>query len=243
MKIIGVIPARYKSSRFSGKPLADIGGKPMIWWVYQQVIKVPELNDVYVATDDYNIEAACKKYEIPVVMTSESNPTPLNRIHEFSNMIDADWYVCVNGDEPMIEPEAISAAIDACHHTDRNYSVVNCMTTVTNPIEVVDFTNLKIVTNKDCEGIYISRSPIPYPKGTLEFVYKKYVGITCLTKPALDFYANTARGLLEITEDNDLLRFIENKWDVKFVDVDTHSLSVDTVKDLEAVRKLISSVN
>ena len=240
MNITAVIPARYKSSRFEGKPLADIKGKPMIWWVYQRVKTVQGLDNIYIATDDERIKDVCEKEKMPVIMTSEENPTPLNRIHEFSEKILCDWYICINGDEPMIEPDVISKAVEACRQNPNGYEVFNCMTTVKNPVELIDFTNLKIVVNSRGEGVYISRSPIPYPKNSLDFEYKKYVGITCLTKHALDFYASRQRGVIERIEDNDLLRFIENKFTVAFIDVNTDSLSVDTYKDLERVRKIIS---
>ena len=93
MRIIGVIPARYKSSRFEGKPLADIHGKPMIWWVYQQAKKVEELDEVYVATDDKRIENVFNQYNINVVMTSEENPTHIDRIAEFSDKVNSDMVV------------------------------------------------------------------------------------------------------------------------------------------------------
>ena len=98
MKIIGVIPARYKSSRFPGKPLADICGKPMIWWVYQQCKKVEELSEVYVATDDERIFQACQEYSINVLMTSIEHKTGTDRIGEVAEQIPADLYINIQGD-------------------------------------------------------------------------------------------------------------------------------------------------
>ena len=93
MKCIGIIPARYKSSRFEGKPLADICGKPMIWWTYQQVKKVRDLSEVYVATDSEKIEEVCKEHNMNVIMTSTENLTPTDRIYEVSNKLEADYYI------------------------------------------------------------------------------------------------------------------------------------------------------
>ena len=107
MKTIGVIPARYQSSRFPGKPLADILGKPMIWWVYQQCIKVPELNEVYVATDDQRIYDVCEQYGIQVIMTSDQCRTGTDRVGEVAAKIDGDLFVNIQGDEPLIEPQMI----------------------------------------------------------------------------------------------------------------------------------------
>ena len=111
MKIIGVIPARYKSSRFPGKPLADICGKPMIWWVYKQAKKVKEFDEIYVATDDDRIKTVLDGYQVPVIMTSEQHLEHISRIHEVSQKIDADLYVCINGDEPLIDPLSISTVV------------------------------------------------------------------------------------------------------------------------------------
>jgi len=109
MKILGVIPSRYNSSRLPGKPIVDICGKPMIWWVYNQAIKVPNL-EVIVATDDERIVSVCKKYEIPVIMTGD-HKTHVERIQEVSEKIPADYYVSINGDEPLITPETIKKVL------------------------------------------------------------------------------------------------------------------------------------
>ena len=237
MKIIGIIPARYNSSRFEGKPLADICGKPMIWYVYNQVKKVKEINEVYVATDDERIEKVCKNFDINVIMTKNTHKTPTDRIHEVSDKIDADIYLSINGDEPLIDPETIKAVIPK--DNVNGIFVANIITTIEDPVEVVDFTNLKVVTNEKGEGIYISRSPIPYPKGSMDCKYKKHVGVYAFNKEALDFYVNTKRGNLEKIEDIDLLRYIENRIKVNFIDVDCHTLSVDTPKDLDRVIEII----
>ena len=111
MKIIGIIPARYKSTRLPGKPLADILGKPMIWHVYHQAIKSKLLDKVYVATDDDRIEEVCNSFDIEVIMTSDAHKTGTDRLSECSLKIDADIYVNIQGDEPMIHPDAIDSVI------------------------------------------------------------------------------------------------------------------------------------
>lgn len=237
MKIVGIIPARYKSSRFEGKPLADICGKPMIWWVYQQVIKVQGLVDVLVATDDERIMNECKKLDINVIMTSETHPDHISRIKEVSDKVEADYYVCVNGDEPLIDPVSIAKVIPNVENNDFYFG--GAMRVLSNPAQAVDFANIKIVVNKNNECIYMSRTPIPYPKGTLDFNYNKYIGIECFNKKALDFFADKEMGMIEKIEDIDHLRFIENNKILKFTYVDSESLSVDTPKDLEYVRKII----
>lgn len=238
MNIICVIPARYNSSRFKGKPLADINGKPMIWWVYQNAMKVTEFSKVIVATDDDRIIEVCNKLNMQVVKTLDTHKTPLDRIHEVSINEQADYYMCINGDEPLILPNTMKELIPNTVNNSE-ICVVNAMTTIKNSPEVIDFTNLKIVTNEKGNCLYISRSPIPYPKGNLNFEYKKYVGITVLNKRALDFYNTTKRGVIESIEDNDLIRYLENGYNVSMIDVECDVLSVDTEKDLEIVRTLM----
>lgn len=237
MKILGVIPARYKSSRFEGKPLADINGKPMVWWVHEQAKKVAKLDKVIVATDDERIVNECNKYGIETIMTSVDNKTPTDRIYEVSTKIDADYYISINGDEPLIAPEVIESVIPT-EKKDELY-VANLMTPISNPVEAVDPTNLKIVTNDKGEGVYISRAAVPYPKGSMDFVYKKHVGVYAFDKKALEFYHNTKRGALESIEDIDLLRYIENHVNIDFIEVESKSLSVDTPKDLEEIRRIV----
>lgn len=239
MKVIGVIPARYKSTRFEGKPLANICDKPMIWWVYQQAIKVKELEEVYVATDDTRIEQVCKEYGMNVIMTSEKITTPTERVYEFSTKINADYYICINGDEPLIDPKTIESVIP--NHKTKNLYIANTITSIKDPVEVIDFTNLKVICDETGRGIYISRSPIPYPKGSMDCVYKKHVGVVAFNKPALEYYVETKRGNIEKIEDIDLLRFIEHGINVQFIDVNCETLSVDTPKDLDRVIKIISN--
>lgn len=242
MKVIGVIPARYKSTRFEGKPLADICGKPMIWWVYNQAKKVKELNDIFIATDDERIEKVCKELDLKVIMTSNEHFTPTDRIYEVSTMIHSDIYVCINGDEPLINPNTIRSIIPESVNLDEEF-VANIITEIKDPVEVIDFTNLKVVTDSNGKGIYISRSPIPYPKGSMECIYKKHVGVVAFNSKALQFYVNTKRGDIEKIEDIDLLRFIENHKEVNFIEDSCDTLSVDTPKDLHRVIKIMEKMN
>lgn len=240
MKIIGVIPARYGSTRFPGKPLADICGKPMIWWVYQQVCIAKTLDEVVVATDDNRVYATCKSYNIKVIMTSKDHDTPTSRLHEVNNTFVADYIVFVGGDEPLIEPEAIDAVVNEAMNNPKA-KITHAMTEIKTAPEVIDFTNIKVVTNPNGYLLYTTRSPLPYPKGGLDFKYMKFVGIGCFHKDALDYYQKTPKSKLEKIEECDLLRFIEGGLPVKMVEVTCRNISVDTPKDLEAVRLLVES--
>ncbi len=236
MKVIGVIPARYASSRFPGKPLMDICGKPMVWWVYSQVKKVPEVNEVYVATDDERIRSQCEALSVKCLMTPEC-PEHISRVQSVSEQIQADYYVCVNGDEPLIDPDSIHRVLcDAVSLQEYYHGAVRKLT---DPIETIDSANIKVVLSKSRKGVYMSRTPVPYPKGTLFFSYYKYVGIEVFTKEGLDFFVNSGQGILEKIEDIDHLRFIENGKEICFTEIDSESLSVDTLKDLEKVRRIM----
>lgn len=240
MKVIGVIPSRYASSRFPGKPLVDICGKPMLWWVYQQAKKVDSLDEVIVATDDERIEKMCLDNQMNVMMTSKDHSTPTDRLYEVSTKIDGDVFVFIGGDEPLIDPKAIDTIVPK-HDVPEMY-VANAMTTIKTAPEVIDFTNIKVVVNEENIGLYTSRSPLPYPKGGLDFEYKKFVGIGAFSRKALNFYYHTPKGKMERIEECDLMRFIEHQIPIQFYDVECRNISVDTPKDLEKVRELMAKM-
>lgn len=234
MKIIGVIPSRYESSRFPGKPLTDICGKPMIYWVYRQVMKVEAFDEVYVATDDERIEAACRQYDMNVIMTANTHQTGTDRLGEVARKIEADFYVNIQGDEPMIEPETIKKVVDyKMAHPETE--VINTITPIKEEREVTSNTCVKVVTNTNDDGIYLSRSPIPYPKKGQDITYMKHLGLYGLTRKALLFFAETERGKIEKIEDIEMLRFVENHINIKFVTVDSATIAVDRPEDVARV--------
>lgn len=238
MKIIGIIPARYASTRFPGKPLVDICGKPMIQRVFEQAGKVTEFSQVVVATDDDRIESCCREIGIPVVMTRDNHPDHIARLHEVSEKIAADAYACVNGDEPLIDPASVRRVLKTVPANAGGIWFRGAFRILTDPAETVDFAKIKVALNSGGRCIYMSRTPVPYPRGTLLFSYKKYVGIECFSKAALDFFVSAKQGELERAEDIDHLRFIENGHDLYFTEVESDSISVDTPKDAEKVRKI-----
>ncbi len=239
MRVVGVIPARYQSSRFEGKPLAQIMDKPMVWWVHNQFKKARGIDEVYVATDDERIVKVCEEYGIKTVMTSNEHKTHIDRLYEFSTKVEADFYINVNGDEPLIEPEAIEKIIPV-NEDPSGIKVFNLMTEIKNPLEAADTSKIKIAVDANGFGMYLARYPIPFPKGTYEFVYNKFVGVQCFTKSALQFAYTAPRGIIESAEDIDEYRFLENGEKIKFIKVDVTTLSVDTPKDLQKVVNIIS---
>lgn len=239
MKVLGVIPARYQSSRMPGKPIADILDKPMIWWVYQQAIKNENFYDVIVATDDNRIVEVCEKYEMKVMMTSINHDTPTSRLYEVSTKIDADLYMLIMGDEPLVNERSFSLVVP--ENYDGEYYVGALTNVLTNPADVIDFSNQKVVMNSKREALLISRSPIPYPKGTLDIHYEKVTGVQIFSKKALEFFNNTKKSVLEKAEENDLMRFVENGIPVKMTISEYKTISVDTPKDLEKVKEILLS--
>lgn len=239
MKIVGVVPARYSSSRMPGKPLADILGKPMIWWVYQQVKKNKKLSSVVVATDDKRIFDKCQELDMNVIMTSDKHDTPTSRLYEVSTKIDSDLYLMIMGDEPLVDERCFSLVIP--EKVDGEYYVGALTNILTDPAEVIDFSNQKVVTNSKRKTLLISRSPIPYPKGSLDIQYEKVTGVQIFSKASLDFYNRTAKSKLEKAEENDLMRFVENDIPVYMTVSNYKTISVDTPKDLELVREILKN--
>ena len=242
MKIIGVIPARYASSRFPGKPLADIEGKPMIWWVYNQCKKVKDFDEVYVATDSDKIADACKEYGLSCIMTSDKHKTGTDRVGEVAEKVPADLIVNIQGDEPLLEPETIKAAITP-FYSQPDLMITNLMTKINDPIDVVNFTVPKVITNKDGIGIYLSRATAPYPKGSLDYAYYKQVCVYGFKPEALRFFCEYGKkygkAKVEAVEDIEILRFIENGYKVQYIEVNSETVAVDTPNDLEKVRELV----
>lgn len=241
MKIVAVILARYDSSRFPGKPLADICGKPMIWWVYNQVSKVTDIDEILVATDNEKIKAVCEELNMNVILTSHEHDTPTSRLHEVSTKIEGDKFVFIGGDEPLIDPGSIEKVVNVARNEDAY--AVNAMTKIKTSPEVIDFTNIKVVVSTEGLLLYTTRSPLPYPKGSLDFDYMKFVGVGVFSREALDFYAVTPKSELERIEECDLLRFVDKNKPVIMVEVECRNISVDTPKDLEAVVEILKRKN
>jgi 3-deoxy-manno-octulosonate cytidylyltransferase (CMP-KDO synthetase) len=236
MKIIGIIPARYQSSRFEGKPLSKICGKLMIERVYLQAKKVIEINDVYVATDDTRIYSACEERNINCIMTSEKHKTGTDRVGEVARKIPADLYVNIQGDEPLIEPETIREAIlPFINNTRSTIQVTNLMTQIKDPIDLINPTVPKVLASREGRGIYLTRSASPFPKGSIDVKYYKQVCVYGFTPEALQFYCKSPRGKIEAIEDIEILRFIETGHHVQYIEVDSDTIAVDTPNDLEKV--------
>ena len=240
MMTVGIIPCRYKSLRFPGKALADIHGKPMMWHVYHQSLKASALDAVYIATDDARIRQACEEFGLEVLMTRENHPTGTDRVAECASMIEAEYYINIQGDEPMISSEAIDAvakAIKTCK--DPMVIASNAFVPINSPRAVVDSNIVKVILAMDNTALAYSRQPIPYPKGG-ECQYLRQLGLYTFSKRGLQIFAKHPPGRMERTEEVEMFRFLEHGYKVLMVEVDDDSIPVDTEADLERVRALMS---
>ena len=246
MNIIAVIPARYQSSRFEGKPLAEICGKLMIERVYLQAKKVEQFDEVYVATDDKRIYDACAERHIPVVMTSTSHRTGTDRLGEVAERIPADLYVNIQGDEPLIEPATIVKAIEPfLNNPDTDIQVTNLMTKIKDPVDLINVTVPKVIAAADGRGIFLTRAAAPFPKGNINVDYYKQVCVYGFTPQALKFYCDFGKkygkAKIESVEDIEILRFIENGYRVQYIEVDSETIAVDTPADLQRVIQFVEA--
>lgn len=237
-KIIGVIPARYQSSRLPGKPLKDIHGKPMIYWVAKRV-EASILTEYYVATDDDRIFNACQKYSIPCIMTSSKCINGTERVAEVATKIKADYYVNIQGDEPCINIDAINKFVRSLHKFDY-VNFIQAVSRITDPEAVLDDSIVKVVISEDNEALYYSRLPIPYSRDknkSNKVPYYKCLGLYLYSRDFLHKYSLMSSTKLENIEHIEQLRILENKIVINVVEVDDDGMSVDTDDDLTKVRK------
>ncbi|RPD93439.1 3-deoxy-manno-octulosonate cytidylyltransferase [Aureibaculum marinum] len=246
MNILGIIPARYGSTRLEGKPLLDICGKPMIQHVYEQVKKV--MTNVLVATDDERIERVVKSFGGNVVMTSDKHNTGTNRCLEaykiFKSKFDIDFDVVINiqGDEPLLEPEQIRQLI-SCFEEDTTE-----MATLVIPVKSSENLfngGVFVVMDKNNNALYFSRSVIPYVRDAnkdnwqKQHTFYKHVGMYGFTPKALNEFANLSQTSLEIAESLEQNRWLENGNKIKVAKTEFETIAVDTLEDLKKVRQMI----
>ena len=237
MDLCIVIPARMGATRFPGKPLADLNGKPMVWWVYERALASGAASRVVVATPDEEIVEAIRALGGEAGLTSPDHPTGTDRIAEAAEHLGAELYVNVQGDEPLIEPETIRACAEALR------GGVAEVASVYDDLgeEAADDPNVvKVVLDGRGNALYFSRSPIPYPRSGSRKLHK-HIGIYGYTLGALRAFAALPPGELEQTESLEQLRFLENGWVIRMAKGRGTPLAVDTPEQLERVRRIMEN--
>jgi 3-deoxy-manno-octulosonate cytidylyltransferase (CMP-KDO synthetase) len=240
MKKVAIIPARYSSSRFPGKPLANICGYPMIYWVYNQVKKVDEIDEVYVATDDIRIRDAVASFGGHAVMTSEKHSCGTDRIAECANTIELDnndIVLNIQGDEPLIEPDMIHLLIKTL--SDENDVMGTIKKRITEDEELSNPNVVKVVCDVNDYAIYFSRYCIPYIRDDAAVNYYKHIGAYAYRKWYLDEFCSFAKTPLEKSESLEQLRTLENGYRIKVLETDSQTVGVDTPEQLIKVEEIM----
>ncbi|MDC0338909.1 3-deoxy-manno-octulosonate cytidylyltransferase [Flavobacteriales bacterium] len=247
MKILGIIPARFASTRLQGKPLKDICGKTMIQRVYEQAIQA--LEHVYIATDDSRIEAEVNSFGGNVIMTSTEHTTGTNRCVEAYNIvqkelkIDFDAIINIQGDEPLLEPE-ILISLANCFN-DSSTEMATLIRPVHDKKELLSTSDIWVVIDKNDNALYFSREIIPHFRGAHKddwiehHAYYKHIGMYGFTPKAIKQFASMNQTNLEKAESLEQLRWLENGGKIKVAHTAHHALSVDTQEDLDEVIEII----
>ena len=237
IKVLCVIPARYGSSRFEGKPLAKINDVPMIKRTYDCTIE-SEVVDSIVATDDYRIFDYCESENINVIMTSDKCLTGTDRVAEVANKTNYqnyDLYVNIQGDEPVIDSMVINQLVEAYSENGNKYIAYNLYKNIDNESDVHSNAIIKVVVNEGNELMYMSRLPVPYSKSGLIPAYKMQIPAYGYTKDALHIFSQFCKTENEKFEDIELLRFLDLGYKLKMIETDATSIAVDFPSDIEKV--------
>ena len=240
MRILGIIPARYASTRFPGKPLIDIAGKSMIQRVYEQAKKCNRLSEVIVATDDDRIFKHVTGFGGVAVMTATDHQSGTDRCAEVAQEHpEYDVVINIQGDEPYIDPEQITKLI-SCFN-DANTQIATLVKKVLTDHELRNTNSPKVIINKHSEAIYFSRSPLPHIRGQepqhwlQHFTYFKHIGIYGYRADILKQITKLPVSLLEKAESLEQLRWIENGYKIKVAETELETYAIDTPEDLEKI--------
>ena len=239
MKIAVVIPARYASTRFEGKALAKISGKPMIQHVYEKSVQADSVSDVVVATDDQRIFAAAEALKVPVVMTDADHPSGTDRALEAATSLgvpDAAVVVNIQGDEPLLAPDMLNKLIAPFASPDVR---VATLARKLSPEEADNPDRVKVVIAEDGRALYFSRSKIPYYRSEHDQTFLGHIGLYAFRMEALQRFQQLGPGRLETAESLEQLRLLENGLDIHVVVTDHSSIGVDTPADLEKVARIM----
>ena len=243
MSVIGIIPVRIKSSRLPNKAMKIIEGMPMIGHVYYRCKLSRSLNDIYIATCDLIIKKYAESIGAKVIMTSQNHKRATDRIYEAFCKISKDKrnkikkIVMVQGDEPMLNPLMIDDVSKAM--SSKEILITNLFTELKKKNEIIDKNRVKVVVDKDNYAIYFSRKAIPNKINKNQIQYLKQGNIFCFRQEYLKKFTKIKPSNLEIAESVDMNRFIEKRIKIKMVKSNFYTVNVDTIKDLNLVRKKI----
>lgn len=241
-KIICVIPARYKSSRFPGKPLHKIFGKEMIARTYRQVAKCSELDNIVVATDNDQIKSFCEYEDIPCVITPEECLTGTDRVAAVSKLDEYqeyEFFINVQGDEPVIDPVAVQQILKL-QRDSSHYEIYNLFKLIDDKNSISSQSIIKVVTNQKNEMLYYSRLPIPFSNTRQKAKHYMQVPIYGYTRGALAAFSNRKdKTKNEQFEDVELLRFLDMGYKIKMAETTINTIAVDHLSDVPIVEDLI----
>ena len=236
MQAIAVIPARLASTRLPRKMLREIAGQPLLAHVYRSVRSSPLLQDVVIATDSEEILKVCQKNGWQARMTSADHQSGTERVHEIANLVAADVYLNIQGDEPLTRPEHVKSLLDVMK--DPAVQVATLKT----PAPVADVKNpnaVKVVTDVSGRALYFSRATVPYDRDGTGPLYFKHLGIYAYRKTALDRFCQLPESPLERSERLEQLRFLENGISIHVGETPFDTIGVDTEDDLHRVEKIL----
>jgi 3-deoxy-manno-octulosonate cytidylyltransferase (CMP-KDO synthetase) len=232
---LGVIPARYASSRFPGKALVSIAGKTMLEHVWDRASQSRYLTGLVIATDDERIRSAAASFKARVLMTRDDHESGTDRVAEAASASDAQLIVNIQGDEPLIDPSAIDAAILGMLEAE-TVPMGTLSKRIERPEEIHNPNVVKVVTDRHGDAIYFSRSPIPYHRDAADTTpYYKHIGLYIYQRDFLLSYPDMRVGPLERSERLEQLRALENGYKIRVVETDYESLGVDTPEDWQHV--------
>jgi 3-deoxy-manno-octulosonate cytidylyltransferase (CMP-KDO synthetase) len=238
LRILGVIPARYASSRFPGKALVTIAGRTMLQHVWERALMARYVTDLAIATDDQRIRNAAEMFGARVIMTRADHVSGTDRVAEAASTSNAEIVVNIQGDEPLIDPAAIDAAILGLLDQDE-VPMGTIKKRIERPDDIVDPNVVKVVTDADNHALYFSRSPIPHIRGSESAVpYFKHIGLYVYRRDFLLAYSSLPVGPLEKAEKLEQLRALENGYKIRVAETDYDSLGVDTPEDWKRVSDL-----
>ena len=240
VSVLGVIPARYDSSRFPGKPLAVLAGKPIVQHVWERASQSRYLNDLVIATDDDRILRAARAFGATAVMTRADHLSGTDRAAEVASIRDARVIVNIQGDEPLIDPAAIDAAVLALLD-DSSVPMSTLKKRIEHPSEIDNPNVVKVVTDCNQNAIYFSRHAIPFSRDESAPIPRfKHIGLYVYRRDFLMSYSGLPVGPLERAEKLEQLRALENGFQIRVVETDYESLGVDTPEDLAKVQELFA---